>query len=1041
MTGDSKTAWATNPYVSWRHPAARMIAVMLVVLLDICVHGTDPINDSRVESYMPGIGSIYNFLFRMPSNGGRLLSRLGLIFLSACGGLYIGRQWLHHWLLRDVCGLSMFGGTSGSFITMGLGVAGACLIGGAIYNLLIPSDVASVTGSTGMEARTFGKILQVSSAVAHVVAAVQVADGVMQDRQRYPSWGSHLKRHWRRSLGGWVRVLCTWAVVAALLGCFLCSIFGAADTWGDLNEIARVFFASALLFFDLFVVVQDWEFPTFQPPPNLDQPVLMAGSFEPFFFCGAGSRLLAFVRGRELGDTEKLFNVTISAPWLAYGPLLFVACLDFSALLTQLLYSPADYGQYVDPSTRRIWTITDNSYLHTAYQSGVIQRPELVTWAARHPALSLGVNATSDVLSSASFSGTAMSWKILAATPGFLMLATFVPLLIFADCLGRNPHNRPALLEALPESEKLCTKVAPEPSPSPPPQLPTKPPPPNGLPPEGGDRCMENLMYTAYDGGCKTTEKSLPAPALPLEPTTPPGLGTPPGFRVKDDIERGFQVPLRDEGEAQLSTIPEVDLQVVEQGATGAPKRLFVEDGSNMAVGSTAASSAEAYVDAADPNSFQAKLPLAIRSVVEDLEDPLRTAADAAQLRDAVLQQSSTEPLREARSRPSSASSRATTATDMGNMSSTTAGSRATTMEVGLMSSSELHSKARARHRKRLDAVGHFDVLLQKDSRSLGLIFKLPEATCSKSHTTAVQQALLKGLQLTAAPDGSELLQFGRHKDLTMCDVADNFPSFCMEALQEETDSSDPSPELMRFTMYLRMTRPEFKDEESEKHEDVTAHDGRAARTLLITDIEERGIIDEYNRAQAAAGQWDRVVIPGMRISSVNGIRRDPLAMANALCKATVLTVRVHFPHSEQVSDHHTHREPVNDKAQRLLEERISKIVCMEGPQIVDSVRTQAEWEAMASNLAAALVKEVYKGDHLLQPQPPSLATLPPGVPLPPDFPAPPMVNGATRSDVPALPPGFPPLTFPPPSVPSHTDLDKTVSLDEAHEWSEEEWV
>jgi len=301
--------------------------------------------------------------------------------------------------------------------------------------------------------------------------------------------------------------------------------------------------------------------------------------------------------------------------------------------------------------------------------------------------------------------------------------------------------------------------------------------------------------------------------------------------------------------------------------------------------------------------------------------------------------------------------------------------------DVRRMPLNDLHVKARARRRvmKRLDEVGHFDVLLRKQGRPLGLSFKLPDELSSMARSEP-------SLQLTVAPDELETCPEVHAEECADCHET---------VIPDETDIVD--------------------------------------RTLLVMDISETGVADEHNRAQAAAGQWDRVILPGMHISSVNGIRRDPLAMANALSKAKVLTIRFHYLRSTDLDG-----DPlqINGKAERLLEERVSKLVRMEGPQIVDSMRSQAEWEAMATSLAAALVKEVYTGDRLLQPWPQqSIAMLPPGMPTPPAIPAPRVVDSLRRLPLPSLPPGLPP----PLPAPAYGNCEKMMSLGKLDELSDSE--
>merc|ERR1719327_1106537 len=98
-------------------------------------------------------------------------------------------------------------------------------------------------------------------------------------------------------------------------------------------------------------------------------------------------------------DIREFFDVSISPPWLTYGPLLCALCLNLIGTHLQLGYNPKDYGQYVDPHTNSIWTIVDSTYLASAYSAGVLKMPDKVTWLARRDAstgLPLDSSAASD---------------------------------------------------------------------------------------------------------------------------------------------------------------------------------------------------------------------------------------------------------------------------------------------------------------------------------------------------------------------------------------------------------------------------------------------------------------------------------------------------------------------------------------------------------------------------------------------------------------------------------------------------------------------
>jgi len=368
--------------------------------------------------------------------------------------------------------------------------------------------------------------------------------------------------------------------------------------------------------------------------------------------------------------------------------------------------------------------------------------------------------------------------------------------------------------------------------------------------------------------------------------------------------------------------------------------------------------------------------------------------------------------------------------------------------DIKRMSSRELQVKARARQKtfkKRLEN-GHFDVLLRKEGKPLGLTFRIPEAVSKYAKvdsilsTSSSSTMSPQALQIPAAePDGSEPIQFGRYRGMPMCAVADHFPHFCQSFLRDQQSGNVEfnNPDHRRFAVYLRTARPEFSNAHLSGGEELLTCDLKDVGTLLVSEIGEVGAVNDYNREQAAAGTWDRVVLPGMHIASVNGIRGEPLAMANSLCRCEVATVRFLYLRSVDALEKHEVAE-LNDKNQHLLEERISKLVRMEGDDIVNSMRSQAEWEAMASNLASALVREVYKGDRLLQLPPSHVATLQASSDRAQGIPSPPQGSAPYSSMKPALPLDMPPQLHVP-EMPSNPIIYRVNNMDERDALSESE--
>jgi hypothetical protein len=65
------------------------------------------------------------------------------------------------------------------------------------------------------------------------------------------------------------------------------------------------------------------------------------------------------------------------------------------------------------------------------------------------------------------------------------------------------------------------------------------------------------------------------------------------------------------------------------------------------------------------------------------------------------------------------------------------------------------------------------------------------------------------------------------------------------------------------------------------------------AQHLFITDVLPDGAIAGYNASQLSAGRWDRLVLPEMIVSAVNGVEHDFHGMVKALSASTVVDLQV----------------------------------------------------------------------------------------------------------------------------------------------------
>ena len=163
----------------------------------------------------------------------------------------------------------------------------------------------------------------------------------------------------------------TTEVVANQAGTGTGSTADLAGMWSD--ELLRCILVCLIATTDLFIVFQDWEFPTFSD--DLEADVMVPGTFDYHLECkccapcvrrcGRISSFCEYLHG------IKFFHVKITGKWLQYGVLLVIFCFDCNLLKNQVVYTPGDFGQYVCPpgSLRPggIVTITDTAALGASY--------------------------------------------------------------------------------------------------------------------------------------------------------------------------------------------------------------------------------------------------------------------------------------------------------------------------------------------------------------------------------------------------------------------------------------------------------------------------------------------------------------------------------------------------------------------------------------------------------------------------------------------------------------------------------------------------
>ena len=159
---------------------------------------------------------------------------------------------------------------------------------------------------------------------------------------------------------------------------------GKESEWDDVAEGSvewqRCILVSTIILCDISIIVQDWEFPTFDSSlsASIKIPGLSVSEID-FKFMGwfRQTRLFAWI------DKTDFFDVKITGKWIAYGPLMVILCLDLNCARNQFLYEPVNYGQYAEADSHQIWTITEGATLSSLYDGVQVRNRALVTWEAR----------------------------------------------------------------------------------------------------------------------------------------------------------------------------------------------------------------------------------------------------------------------------------------------------------------------------------------------------------------------------------------------------------------------------------------------------------------------------------------------------------------------------------------------------------------------------------------------------------------------------------------------------------------------------------
>lgn len=339
-----------------RNPILRIVVVACLLFLNVLIYNEDPISYSKVESNVYGLGRIYNYIFRQwPPNSEPLWIVIKVVSLLVWMiiGMLVGKYIIHDFLLRDALELKIFRKDMGSWTIMLASTAVSVFAGAFVYNRVISSMFKLSDGSDntpyiltdyiGMTEVHFGIISCVITSVCGTFFLFVVIDSMMNDslndKKRARKYGCHymcfqrLQLWWKEKR---LMILTLYVIVFFFIFLFILVsnyqyewIITRAGHYGW-TQLERCLICGFIVFFDVSIVVQDWDFPRFNKVHT--------------------NTNIACCGGNRGGCKSRRYktNIIFTGKWVNYTPLIITCVLNFSMLLNVITYQPIYYNQITD---------------------------------------------------------------------------------------------------------------------------------------------------------------------------------------------------------------------------------------------------------------------------------------------------------------------------------------------------------------------------------------------------------------------------------------------------------------------------------------------------------------------------------------------------------------------------------------------------------------------------------------------------------------------------------------------------------------------
>ncbi|XP_061173205.1 transmembrane protein 117-like [Saccostrea echinata] len=447
---DTASVWSyfmpkKNFQYYFQHPYFRLFIAYFVTFCNFLIYAEDPVAHSMKECTIPMVGNDFAFvLTRYAPNAWSLLKVF--LWLSAIVlGIVIGKLVVHGLFFNRLCRLRMFEDDMGSFMVMFLTTLISVFVFSWIYNAFLMiggSDTEDyrISDLMGISNSLFMKMAATGTWCGDFFTAWMVTDMMLQEKL-YPKWAVGARRWWNT---GYRRIILFWTITT--LASIIVVVVIATDyiQWDKLNrdflhsnEVSRAMLASFILVMDIFIVLQDWDFPHFVSAIDIKLP-------------GINTAHIKFNIPKCL--KREVWQVHITGKWFNYGILFLVMILDLNMWKNQIFYYPFDYGQYTD-SDGKIHSVTDEYSLKTFNETQL-------SYSYRSVTVNPNTNTTylaGDTVMNARYNGYHVAIKLIAFIPAVVAFVTFGVLLWK---FGRRvPHDKDVYAGRLKKRHRDGSKV------------------------------------------------------------------------------------------------------------------------------------------------------------------------------------------------------------------------------------------------------------------------------------------------------------------------------------------------------------------------------------------------------------------------------------------------------------------------------------------------------------------------------------------------------------------------------------------------------